>query len=63
MIFFSTEFIDIGDKTIFYIAVKPTNNDLIFVDGEKLFERRSASTHELKGKRLATFLRDFNKKK
>lgn len=61
--FISTEFIDIGNRTIFCINVKATNRDLIFVDGGKLFERRGPSTHELKGKRLATFLKDFHNKK
>lgn len=60
--FISSEFIDIGSKTIFYITIKPSKN-LIYVDGENLFERRSASTHLLKGKRLETVISNFNKKK
>lgn len=60
--FVKTEFIDIGSKTIFCITIKPSK-DLIHVDEEYLFERRGASTHLLKGKRLATFISNFNKKK
>lgn len=52
-----TDFIDIGEKTILLIDVKPSK-DIVFLDNEKIYERTGPRTVEVKGKRLQSFFEE-----